>query len=174
MLSDDLTKKLNAQINSESYSVVLYLQMSAWCSSKGYDGCADFFRLQANEEKQHMEKLFDYMLETGALPLLGQIAAPPTSWDTVKDLFQDTFKHEVKISRDISTLVEIAISEKDFSTHNFLQWYVAEQHEEEFKLKSILDRIDMITAEGHGVYTIDREVCRLTQQAATSRSKEQY
>ena len=174
MLSDDLTKKLNAQINSESYSVVLYLQMSAWCSSKGYDGCADFFRLQANEEKQHMEKLFDYMLETGALPLLGQIAAPPTSWESVKDLFQDTLQHEVKISRDISSLVEVALNEKDFSTHNFLQWYVAEQHEEEFKLKSTLDRIEMITAEGHGVYTIDREVSRLTQQAAASVSKEQY
>ena len=174
MLGDDLTKKLNAQINSESYSVVLYLQMSAWCSSKGYDGCANFFRLQADEEKQHMEKLFDYMLETGALPQLGQIPAPPTSWATVKDLFQATFEHEIKISQAISSLVEIAIGEKDFSTHNFLQWYVAEQHEEEFKLKSILDRIDMITAEGHGVYTIDREVSRLTQQATPPRSKEQY
>jgi len=72
MLSDDLTIKLNAQINSESYSVVLYLQMSAWCSSKGYDGCADFFRLQANEEKQHMAKLFDYILETAACLYLGR------------------------------------------------------------------------------------------------------
>lgn len=174
MLSDDLTKKLNAQINSESYSVVLYLQMSAWCSSKGYDGCADFFRLQANEEKQHMEKLFDYMLETGALPQLGQINAPPSAWNDIREIFHATLEHEIKISKDISALVEVAITEKDFSTHNFLQWYVAEQHEEEFKLKSILDRIDMITAEGHGVYTIDREVCRLTQQAESSRSKEQY
>jgi len=118
--------------------------------------------------------LFDYMLETGALPLLGQIDAPPTSWESVKDLFQDTLQHEVKISRDISALVEIALNEKDFSTHNFLQWYVAEQHEEEFKLKSILDRIDMITAEGHGVYTIDREVSRLSQQAGSSVAKELY
>ena len=174
MLGSDLTQKLNAQINSESYSVVLYLQMSAWCSSKGYDGCANFFRLQANEEKQHMEKLFDYMLETGALPQLGQIDAPPTSWNDVREIFHATFEHEIKISKDISDLVEIAIAEKDFSTHNFLQWYVAEQHEEEFKLKSILDRIDMITAEGHGVYTIDREVCRLTQQAESSVAKERY
>ena len=162
MLSDDLTIRLNEQINCECYSVVLYMQMSAWCASKGYDGCANFFRLQANEEKQHMEKLFDYMLETGGLPLLGQITAPPTSWKTVKDLFQATFEHESKISRDISTLVEVALAEKDFSTFNFLQWYVAEQHEEEHQLKSILDRIDMITAEGHGLFTIDREVSRLT------------
>ncbi|MEZ0154934.1 MAG: ferritin [Candidatus Reddybacter sp.] len=162
MLSNDLTNKLNAQINYECSSVVLYMQMSAWCASRGYDGCAKFFRLQANEEKQHMEKLFDYMLETGALPQLGQIGAPPTSWQTVQKLFQTTFDHESKASHNISALVDVALAEKDYSTFNFLQWYVAEQHEEEHKLKSLLDRIEMITEEGHGLFTIDREVSRLS------------
>ncbi|OUS16392.1 ferritin [Gammaproteobacteria bacterium 50_400_T64] len=162
MLSDDLTIKLNSQINSEASSVVLYMQMSAWCSSKGYDGCADFFRLQADEEKMHLERLFDYMLETGALPQLGQIDAPQTTWKDVRELFSVTLEHELQISHDISTLVEVALAEKDFSTHNFLQWYVAEQHEEEHKFRTLLDRIDLITAEGHGLYTIDREVSRLT------------
>ncbi len=162
MLGKKLTDQLNTQINCEGYSVVLYLQMSAWCASKGYDGCANFFRLQADEEKQHMEKLFDYMLETGAMPQLGGIEAPPSSWDTIHDIFQSTLDHEVKISSDIGALVEVALTEKDFSTVNFLQWYVAEQHEEEYKIKAILDRINMITAEGHGIFTIDREICRIT------------
>jgi len=162
VLSENLTKQLNTQINHECFSVVLYTQMSAWCASKGYDGCALFFRMQADEEKQHMEKLFVYVLETGGLPQLSEIAAPPSSWDSVRDLFQATFDHEKSISAEISALVEIALDEKDFSTFNFLQWYVSEQHEEEHRLKSILDRIDMITAEGHGLFTIDREVSRLT------------
>lgn len=161
MLSVTLTEKLNRQINHESYSVVLYLQMAAWCASKGYDGCAPFYRLQAEEEKQHMEKLFEYMLETGGLPQLGNIPAPPHAWESLRAAFQATLDHESAVSRDISKLVEIALEEKDFSTFNFLQWYVAEQHEEEHKLTSILDRIDMITAEGHGHFTIDREISRL-------------
>ena len=163
MLSEDLTDKLNTQINLESTSIVLYLQMSAWCSSKGYDGCAGFFRMQADEEKQHMEKLFGYVLETGGLPLLGAIAAPPASWQSLRAIFQATLDHEQLVSREISVLVETALDEKDFSTFNFLQWYVAEQHEEEHRLHSLLERVDMITAEGHGHFTIDREVSRLSQ-----------
>lgn len=163
MLSKNLTTKLNAQINHECSSVVLYIQMSAWCSSKGYDGCAGYFRLQADEEKQHMEKLFGYVLETGGLPELGAIAAPPTSWTSLADIFQATLEHEQTVSKKISVLVETALDEKDFSTFNFLQWYVAEQHEEEHQLHSLLDRVDMITAEGHGHFTIDREISRLTQ-----------
>ncbi len=163
MLSENLTGKLNKQINHESTSVVLYLQMSAWCASKGYDGCAEFFRLQADEEKQHMEKLFGYVLETGGLPMLGAIAAPPSSWASLRDIFQATLEHEQTVSKEISVLVETALDEKDFSTFNFLQWYVSEQHEEEHQLHSLLDRVDMITAEGHGNFTIDREISRLTQ-----------
>lgn len=163
MLSNNLTTQLNAQINHECLSIVLYMQMSAWCASKGYDGCAHFFRLQSAEERAHMEKLFEYVLETGSLPQLGTIAAPPLSWDSIRDIFHATLQHEQAVSRKISVLVETALGEKDFSTFNFLQWYVAEQHEEEHQLNSLLDRIDMITAEGHGHFTIDREVSRLTQ-----------
>ncbi len=166
MLSEDLTHKLNTQINCEGYSVVLYMQMGAWAASKGYDGCAEFFRQQANEERGHLDKLFNYMLETGALPQLGQIEAPPISWDSVRGVFQATLDHELEISKAIGSLVEVSLAEKDFSTHNFLQWYVAEQHEEEHKFKSLLDRIDLITAEGHGVYTIDCEVSRLCKASA--------
>ena len=163
MLSENLTTKLNAQINHECRSVTLYLQMSAWCASKGYDGGASFFRVQAEEEKQHMDKLFGYVLETGGLPELGAIPAPPLAWDSIRAAFQATLEHEQEVSRDISVLVETALTEKDYSTFHFLQWYVAEQHEEEHQLHSLLDRIDMITAEGHGDFTIDREISRLTQ-----------
>jgi ferritin len=110
-----------------------------------------------------MEKLFQYVLETGGLPELGDISAPPVSWGSIRDAFQATLDHEQGVSVEISSLVETALAEKDFSTFNFLQWYVAEQHEEEHRLNSLLDRIDMITAEGHGYFTIDREISRLTQ-----------
>lgn len=161
MLSENLTSKLNTQINLELYSANLYTQMNAWCACKGYDGCATYFGIQAQEEKMHMEKLFQYVLETGGMPELGAVKAPPTDWGSIKEVFQATLAHERAISQEISTLVELAHNEKDFSTFQFLQWYVAEQHEEEHKLSSLLDRIDLITAEGHGLFTIDREVSRL-------------
>ena len=129
MLSITMTDKLNDQINLEFYSSNLYLQMSTWCSSKGYDGCADFLKDHSVEEKSHMDKLFNYVHETGGMPIIGTIAAPKSSWESIHEIFEATYEHEVKVTKSINKLVKLALTEEDFSTFQFLQWYVAEQHE---------------------------------------------
>lgn len=165
MLSQTMIDKLNEQINLEFYSSNLYLQMASWCESQGLDGCSKFFREHAREEMQHMQKLFDYVNETGAMAVIGAINTPPHEYKTVSQVFGLTYEHECNVTRSINTLAHTALSEQDYSTFNFLQWYVAEQHEEEKLFKSILDKIEIIGIEGNGLYFIDQEVTKI--QAAT-------
>lgn len=158
MLSQSMTDALNKQINWEMYSSNLYLQMSSWCAFKGLDGSAEFLNEHALEERMHMEKLLTYVNETGGLAILGQIESPPTQFQSIKDVFEKTFHHEQLVTQKINELVDLASREKDYATLQFLQWYVAEQHQEEFLFKGILDRIEMIGLEGQGIFFIDREI----------------
>ena len=158
MLSKNLLKKLNKQVTLEFYSSNLYLQMSAWCDNKGLNGAAKFLRAHAAEEMQHMHKIFDYIQDTGALAVIDAIEKPEVKFGSLKDVFTKTYKHEKMITAQINELVDIALTEKDFSTFNFLQWYVSEQHEEEKLFKSILDKIDIIGLEGRGLFMVDREI----------------
>lgn len=166
MLSKDLVKALNRQIGLEFYSSNLYLQMSAWCAYKGLPGCAAFLRKQAAEETEHMQRLFNYVSETGALAIIGTIDAPPSDFTSVDKVFKQTFDHECDVTRTINKLVDAALGEKDYSTFNFLQWYVAEQHEEESLFKSILDKLKITGTDGRGLFFFDREIGGLAQAKA--------
>jgi len=162
MLSKNLLQKLNTQVTLEFFSSNLYLQMSAWCDTKGLNGSAKFLRAHAAEEMEHMHKIFDYIQDTGALAIIDTIDKPEMEFDSLKEVFTKTYKHEKMITAQINELVDIALSEKDFSTFNFLQWYVSEQHEEEKLFKSILDKIDIIGLEGRGLFMVDREIGSIT------------
>ncbi|KAF0214366.1 MAG: hypothetical protein FD174_4362 [Geobacteraceae bacterium] len=158
MLSKAMIDSLNDQIQLESYSSNLYLQMSAWAEIKGLEGCAAFLRAQAQDELAHMHRLFKYVYETGALPVIGTIKAPPTKYKSVSEVFQQVHEHERFITGKINDLMSLALGEQDHSTANFLQWYVAEQHEEEHTMQKILDKIKNIGETGSGVYFIDRAI----------------
>ena len=169
MLAESMVDKLNEQINLEFYSSNLYLQMSAWCSWRGYEGCATFLRAHAAEEMEHMERLLNYVTETGALAKLGAIEAPPTEYESLRSVFEETYEHEVLITRKINELAHAAFTTQDYSTFNFLQWYVAEQHEEETLFKGILDRFDLVGTDGQGLFMIDREVAALAARPKAAR-----
>lgn len=168
MLTQPMIDKLNEQINMEFFSSNLYLQMSAWCENKGYDGAAKFMREHADEEMQHMRRLFTYVSETGGLPLLGAIEAPQAEFHSLLSLFEYTFEHEQLITSKINALAHAAFTNQDYSTFNFLQWYVAEQHEEEKLFGSIVDKIRLIGEDGKALYMIDKELKELAVEGGES------
>lgn len=175
MLSQTMIDRLNEQINLEMFSSHLYLQMSSWCAYKALDGCATFLNQHADEEMMHMRRLISYLQETGALAIMGEMAAPPKEFSSLKEMFEKIYAHEQFITGKINQLVHLANSEADYSTVQFLQWYVAEQHQEEFLFKGILDKIELIGTEGQGLFFIDREIANLTVakgKEATSMSPE--
>lgn len=168
MLSQTMIDRLNEQINLEIFSAHLYLQMSSWCAYKALDGCATFLSQHADEEMMHMRRLISYLQETGALAILGSMEAPPKEFTSLQEMFEKIYAHELFITGKINDLVHLATTESDYSTVQFLQWYVAEQHQEEFLFKGILDKIKLIGTEGQGLFFIDREIAAL----ATSKTKE--
>ncbi|PVZ72537.1 non-heme ferritin [Pelagibaculum spongiae] len=170
MLTEKMVKQLNEQINLEFYSSNLYLQMSAWCEDKGFEGAAGFLLLHADEEMQHMRRLFKYVSETGTMPAVGAIEAPPASWESLADVFKDIYEHEQLVTRSINQLAHTAFTSQDYSSFNFLQWYVSEQHEEETLFKGILDKIELIGSDGKGLFFIDQEIGKLTGGAVSPMS----
>ena len=166
MLSQKTIERLNQQINLEIYSSHLYLQMSSWCAYKSLDGCATFLSQHADEEMMHMRRLFNYLQETGALATISGMQAPPNNFDSLTQMFEQIYEHEQLVTSKINDLVHLANTEPDYATLQFLQWYVAEQHQEEFLFKSILDKIKLIGTEGQGIFFIDREIAAMAANSA--------
>ena len=161
MLSANVIKLLNDQMNLEFYSSNLYLQMSAWCEQQGFEGAAKFLSAHAAEEMQHMRKLFTYLNETGAQAIISAIEAPSHEYKSLKEVIEITYEHEKLITSKINELVEVTFESKDYSTFNFLQWYVAEQHEEEKLFTGIIDRFNLVGEDGKALFFIDRELATL-------------
>ena len=168
MLAQTMIDQLNAQINVEFFSSNLYLQMSAWCEDKGFEGAAKFMRAHADEEMQHMHRLFTYVSETGGMPLLGAIEAPQSQFDSLLALFEYTYEHEQMITSKINALAHTAFTNQDYSTFNFLQWYVSEQHEEEKLFKSIVDKIRLVGEDGKALFFVDKDLALMAQQESGS------
>lgn len=163
MLNRAVVKKLNEQINFEMFSSNLYLQMSSWCAAHSFDGAAAFLAEHAQEESQHMQRIFNYMIDAGEQPEISAIDAPESQFASLEEVFQKTFKHELFITEKINELVGTAMKENDYSAFNFLQWYVAEQHEEEKLFKSIVDKFALLGDNGLGLYQIDQQLAALVQ-----------
>lgn len=167
MLTTDMTARLNDQLNLEFFSANLYLQMSAWCADKGFEGASAFLRKHSAEEMQHMQRLFNYLSDTGAMPVLGTIAAPPVTWNSLNEVLEQAYEHEQLITAKINELAHAAMTSQDYSTFNFLQWYVAEQHEEETLFKSVLDKLALVGNSGKGLFFVDKDLMKMSGPEAS-------
>lgn len=158
MLSEKMESSLNKQVNAELYSSYLYLSMSAYFSETNLNGFAHWMRLQAREEMEHGLKIYDYINERGGRPVLVGIDAPPKSWNSPVDVFENVLSHEQKVTGMINDLVDLAIQEKDHATNNFLQWFVSEQVEEEASASEVLHKVKMAGSDGGGLFMLDQEL----------------
>ena len=164
MLSASIEKVLNEQVRVEAESSQIYLAMASWAEVKGLSGVAEFLYAQSDEEREHMLKLIRYINERGGHAKISELIAPPTEFGSLKEMFEILYKHEVLVSQRINELVDIALVEKDYATHNFLQWYVAEQIEEEAQAKMILDKIALIGGDKGGLYLLDNDIRQFHQK----------
>ena len=163
MLSDRMQKALNGQVNAELYSSYLYLSMNAYFKSVNLDGFANWMNAQAQEELMHAMKIYDFINQRGGRAILAAIEAPPAQWDSPLAVFEDTLKHEQKVTGLINGLVDIAIEERDHATQIFLQWFVTEQIEEEESVGNVLEQLKLLGDAKQGLFMMDRELA--TRQA---------
>ncbi len=166
MLSKKIEKSLNEQISKESFASNYYLSMASWCDYAGLPGSKKFLYDHAEREREHMMKLFLYVNDAGGHAVKKELKDPPFQFNSLLEIFEFTLENEKEVTASINTLVDLCLSEKDYSTFNFLQWYVAEQHEEERLFKSILDKIKIIGLDGRGIYWIDKEIGKLSEENA--------
>jgi len=158
MLKKSIEVALNKQINAEFHSAYLYLSMTSYFQSIGMAGCANWMKVQFQEELAHATNIFDYVLERGGRVILTPIAEVEVDFKSVLHVFEETLAHEVKVTGLINKLMDIAIKESDHATKSYLQWFVDEQVEEEANVEQILHNLRLINGEGQGLLMMDREM----------------
>jgi len=161
MVTKNVEKALNEQIRKEEHSSRIYLAMASWCERNGYPGASDFLYAQTEEERIHMLKLVHYLNDRGGNVIVDKLDAPVAKYKSLLDVFQQVLKHEEFISAAINDLYSVCQKEKDFTTANYLQWYISEQIEEESTARSVLDQIHLAGAEKGGLFMVDKELARL-------------
>ncbi len=158
MINKKVEAAINKQINAEIYSAYLYLAMNAYFSSVNLMGFANWMRIQALEELTHADKFYNFVVSRGGRVKLEAIAAPPVEWKSTLAVFEETLKHEQKVTALINDLVDLSLKEKDHATGSMLNWFVDEQVEEESNAENIIQQLKLMGESGHGVYMLDREL----------------
>ena len=159
MISKKMEKALNEQIKEELYSASIYMAISAWASSKDFDGTAHFFMLQTQEEVGHAMKMYNYLFEVGGQAVIPGLDKPPVKYKDLNDVFQKALEHEKYISGRINKLVTLARQESDYATEYFLQWFVTEQVEEEANASEILEKLKL-AGDSSGLLFLDAELSK--------------
>ncbi len=159
MFSKTMADALNRQVLMEAQSSQAYLAMGSWAEIQpGLSGVAQFFFKHSDEERMHMLKLIHFINERGGFAVIPPLEQPALTFVSLKKAFEELLKHELAVSNSINELVDIALSEKDYATHNFLQWYVMEQMEEEKLARDCNDKLEMIGDDKSGLYLFDRDI----------------
>jgi ferritin len=160
MLSKKIEKALNKQINYEFYSAHLYLSMASYFKSIDLDGFGRWMQVQYEEEIFHAMKLLDFIHNRDGKVKLLAIDQPPHLWKSPLDVFTDTYTHEQKVTGLINDLVTMSIKENDHATQNFLQWYIAEQVEEEANVKAVKSKLQLAADSTVTLLMLDQEMAK--------------
>lgn len=165
MLNNKIENSLNDQINKEASSSQLYLSMASWAEQNGLNGTSEFLYAHSDEERMHMLKLIKFVNERGGKTIIPKLEAPKSNFNSLNELFSDLLNHEIMVTNSINEIVHLCISERDYTTHNFMQWFVAEQLEEEALARSIMDKLNLIGEDKSGHYLFDRDIIKLITPA---------
>jgi ferritin len=157
-LSQVTERLLNQQVGMEGRSSAHYLAMASWCDVRGYKHAAEFLYQHAAEERAHMLKLFRYINDAGGHAIHPEITDIQHTFESFRRVFELTLVQEINVTKSIHQLVDHCLATKDFSTFSFLQWFVAEQIEEEVLTRRAVELFDVIGEEGIGRYTIDQAI----------------
>ena len=157
MLDSKMEIALNQHVNAELWSAYLYLSMSCDMDNKGWEGISSWFALQAKEEFEHATRIMEFIGKRGGKVALMPIAEVKQVWNSLKDAFEDTLKHEKIVTGKIHKLMDFAIELKDYATQNMLNWFVDEQVEEEDDVSKILDVLNREISPA-GLYALDKKL----------------
>tara|TARA_R110002072_G_scaffold303134_1_gene495191 strand:+ start:16189 stop:16746 length:558 start_codon:yes stop_codon:yes gene_type:complete len=158
VMNKRVEQALNDQIEKEASSSQFYLAMASWAETQGLNGTAKFLYTHSDEERFHMLKLIKFVNERGGTSVVPGLEKPQEKFKGIEHVFQLLLDHELLVTESINELVDVCLQEKDYTTHNFIQWYVSEQLEEEALARTIIDKIKLIGNDKGGLYLFDRDL----------------
>lgn len=167
-MNTKIEKALNSQIEKEAFASQFYLAMASWAENNGLNGTAQFMYTHSDEERFHMLKLVKFVNERGGKAIIPPVAKPPMGFKNLEDIFTQLLEHEISVTKSINDLVGLCLDERDYTTHNFIQWYVSEQLEEEALARTILDKIKLIGNDKGGMYLFDKDLENSTIQSGNA------
>jgi len=157
-MNSTIEQLLNNQIKYEAQASIQYLSMASWADAQGYNGVADFFYSQSEEERLHMTKLVKFVNERSGKVLIPALEEPKHDFKTLNELFEKFLNSEIFVTEQISHVIYECLQNKDYNVHNFMQWYVTEQLEEEAMARTLLDKLNIIGNDKSGHYLFDRDI----------------
>ncbi len=158
MISEKLLKELNNQINFEFYSAHIYLAMAAYCAAEDFDGFSNFFKVQAEEEKFHAMKFYNYVNEMNGRVVLEGMPDPQNEYSSLLHAFEVSLAHEKIVTSKIYNLTDIATEEREHATISLLKWFIDEQVEEESSFNGIIKKLTRIKDDPASLYMLDTEL----------------
>ena len=158
MIGKAVQDAINEQINKEFFSSYLYLSMAAYFEDKNLTGFGHWMRLQADEEREHAMKFYNFIIDSGGQVKLKALDAPATEWKSNLEVAEQVAEHEAKVTASIHNLYEVALKEKDYAAQVMLQWFISEQVEEEKSAKLIVDQLKLAGDSGSAILILDREL----------------
>jgi ferritin len=167
-LSKSITKALNDQMTKEAHASQIYLSYGSWADSQGFGGIANFLFRHANEERNHMMKILEYILKRGSEVNVTAIPGPPINPSNLNNCFEKVFEHAVDNTKGIYKIVKMSSEEEDWATWNFMQWFVKEQVEEETFALELLDKMKIAGGENMSsadLYAFDRDMENTADEA---------
>jgi len=159
-MNSKVKSSLNEQINKEFFSAYLYLSFANYCVSEGLDGFANWYRVQAQEERDHAMLMVTYLQNNDETVEYEAIKKPGNTWKNALEVLKEGLAHEKFITSSINKIYDIAIEVKDYRTTQFLDWFIKEQNEEENSASLLIKKAEMLGTEGKGLYLLDRELIR--------------
>jgi ferritin len=158
LISAEVESLLNQQVKKEAYSSSVYLAMASWCNRNGYDYSSEYFFKQAEEERQHQLKFYKYILDMGGNAISPDISGIKQEYNSFREVFEEALDQEISVTQSIKNIYARCLKEQDFVTNEFLNWFLKEQREEEYKARRALELFEVIGEEGTGRWQIDKHV----------------
>lgn len=158
MIDKKVTELLNDQINKEFYSAYLYLDMSNYFERRGLDGFANWYKIQAQEERDHAMLFYQYMQNNDCHVALLGIAQPDKEFKCDMDVLKAGLEHEEYVTSLINNIYAAAYEVKDFRTMQFLDWFIKEQGEEETNARDMITKMELFGNDPKSLYMLNQEL----------------
>ena len=167
MLNNTVSKLLEEQINKEFYSAYLYLDISNYYYDKNLDGFGNWFKIQAQEERDHALLFMNYLQNNDVYPKMAPISAPDKVYENFREPLVAALEHERFVTASINNIYAEAWKDNDFRTLEFLNWFIKEQGEEEKSASDLIGRFDLFGSDPKSLYALDAEMASRTYSAPT-------